>query len=190
MNQAERYGGVITMIDIGSIREKYPPTISSEQLRKLLHVSRRRCVWLLKHHIPHSDTGKKTRRYTIDLETAISFIKEYERSPDRYAAPAGQFNSKPCITTKVDIEALRLKLEDEWYNVPDILDPVTVSSLTCYSNSAVNRWLDKGTLRFALTQTGRVTSKAWLIDFLCGKGMMIVKKNEWHRELLKSAEYK
>ena len=116
---------------------------------------------------------------------AISFIKEYERSPDSFAAPAGQFNSKPCITTKVDTVALRLALEDEWYNIPDILDPSTVSRLTCYSDNAVNRWLDKGILGSALTQNGRVTSKAWLIDFFCGKGMRIVKKNEWHLSVLK-----
>jgi len=176
------------MTDPEAIRQAYPPIISSEQLRLILHISKRKCVWLMQNYIPHTDNGAKTRRYTIRLEDAISFIKEYERSPDRYAAPAGQFNSKPCITTKVDTVALRLKLEDEWYNVPDILDPVTVSSLTCYSDNAVNRWLDKGILGSALTQNGRVTSKAWLIDFLCGKGMRITKKNEWHRELLRSAE--
>ena len=178
------------MTDPEAIRQAYPPIISSEQLRILLHVSKRRCVWLMQNYIPHTDNGARTRRYTIRLEDVISFIKEFERSPDSFAAPAGQFNSKPCITTKVDTEALRLALEDEWYNIPDILDPVTVSRLTCYSDTSVNRWLDKGTLRSALTQTGRVTSKAWLIDFLCGKGMMIAKKNEWHQELLKSAEYK
>ena len=175
------------MIDPEAIRQAYPPIISSEQLRSLLHVSKRRCVWLMKNYIPHTDNGARTRRYTIRLEDAISFIKEYERSPDSFAAPAGQFNSKPCNTTKVDIEALRLALEDEWYNIPDILDPVTVSRLTC-SDTSVNRWLHKGILRSALAQNGRVTSKAWLIDFLCGKGMRIAKKNEWHRELLKSAE--
>ena len=73
-------------------------------------------------------------------------------------------------------------------DVGHILDPVTVSSLTRYSNNAVNRWLDKGILGSAITQNGRVTSKAWLIDFFCGKGMRITKKNEWHRELLRSAE--
>ena len=173
------------MTDPEAIRQAYPPIISSEQLRILLHVSKRRCVWLMQNYIPHTDNGARTRRYTIRLEDVISFIKEFERSPDSFAAPAGQFNSKPCITTKVDTEALRLALEDEWYNIPDILDPVTVSRLTCYSDTSVNRWL-----RSALTQTGRVTSKAWLIDFLCGKGMRIAKKNEWHQELLKSAEYK
>lgn len=177
------------MTDPDRLRIEYPEIISSEQLRLILHVSKRRCVWLMQNYIPHTDNGAKTRRYTIRIEDAISFIKEYERSPDSFAAPAGQFNSKPCITTKVDIEALRLALEDEWYNIPDILDTVTVSRLTCYSNNAVNHWLDKGTLRSALTQNGRVTSKAWLIDFLCGQGMRIVKKNEWPTELLKAVDY-
>ncbi|SDB29022.1 hypothetical protein SAMN02910317_01421 [Ruminococcaceae bacterium FB2012] len=177
------------MTDPDAIRQDYPPIISSEQLRILLHVSKRRCVWLMQNYIPHTDNGAKTRRYTIRLEDAISFIIEYERSPDSFAASPGQFTSKPYIPPNVDIEALRLTLEDEWYNIPDILDPVTVSRLTNYSDTAVNHWLDKGTLRSALTQNGRVTSKAWLIEFFCGRGMRIAKKNEWHRELLKSAEY-
>ena len=177
------------MTDPEAIRQAYPPIISSEQLRILLHVSKRRCVWLMKNYIPHTDNGAKTRRYTIRLEDAISFIKEYEGSPDRYAAPVGQFNSKPCIPPKVDTGALRLALEDEWYSIPDLLNPATVSRLTHYSDTAVNHWLDKGILRSALTQNGRVTSKVWLIEFLCGKGMRIAKKNEWHRELLRSAVY-
>ena len=65
---------------------------------------------------------------------------------------------------------------------------MTVSRLTHYSDNALNHWLDKGTLRSALTQNGRVTSKAWLIEFLCGRGMRIAKKNEWHLELLRTAE--
>ena len=173
------------MTDPEKLRREYPEIISSEQLRLILHVSKRRCVWLMKNYIPHTDNGAKTRRYTIRLEDAISFIKEYERSPDSFAAPPGQFTSKPYIPPNVDIEALRLTLEDEWYNIPELLDPVTVSRMTCYSDTSVNRWLDKGTLRSALTQTGRVTSKAWLIDFLCGKGMRITKKNEWHLSVLK-----
>ena len=176
------------MTDPNAIRQAYPPIISSEQLRLLLHVSKRRCVWLMQNYIPHTDNGAKTRRYTIRLEDAISFIIEYELSPDSFAAPPGRFTSKPYIPPNVDIDALRLILEDEWYNIPDLLDPVTVSRLTNYSDTAVNHWIDKGTLRSALTQTGRVTSKAWLIDFFCGNGMRKKKKNEWHRELLRSAE--
>ena len=177
------------MTDLDAIRQEYPPIISSEQLRLILHVSKRRCVWLMQNYIPHTDNGAKSRRYTIRLEDAISFIIEYERSRDSFTAPSGQFTSKPCITPNIDSEKLRLILEDEWYNIPNLLAHATVSRLTNYSGTAVNHWLDKGTLRSALTQNGRVTSKAWLIEFLCGKGMRIAKKNEWHRELMRSAEY-
>lgn len=176
------------MTDPEAIRKAYPPIISSEQLRILLHVSKRRCVWLMKNYIPHTDNGAKTRRYTIRLEDAISFIKEYERSPDSFAAPIGQFNSKPFIMPKVDIETLRLNLENEWFDAPLILDPVTVSRLTHYSDTAVNHWLDKGKLSSVLTQNGRVTSREWLIDFFCGKAMRIVRKNEWHIEMLSDSE--
>lgn len=176
------------MTDPEKLRREYPEIISSEQLRLILHVSKRRCVWLMKNYIPHTDNGSKTRRYTIRLDDAIAFLLALERSPESFEAPVGQFNSKPFTMPSVDPESLGLVLEDEWYNVPEMLDPVTVSRLTHYSDNAVNRWLEKGWLRSALTQNGRVTSRKWLIDFLCGKGMRIVKKNEWHRELLKSAE--
>ena len=176
------------MTDPDRLRADYPEIISSEQLRLILHVSKRRCVWLMQNYIPHTDNGSKTRRYTIRLDDVISFMLELERSPESYEAPAGQFNSKPFIIPNVDIETLRLNLEDEWFDAPLILEPVTVSRLTHYSDSTVNHWLDKGKLRSVLTQNGRVTSREWLIDFFCGKVMRIVRKNEWQIEMLRSAE--
>lgn len=80
------------MTDHEAIRQAYPSIISSEQLRLILHVSKRRCVWLMKNNIPHTDNG-------------------------------------------------------------------------------------------------RVMSREWLIDFFCGKAMRIVRKNEWHLELLRAEEY-
>ena len=154
MNLAERYGGVITMIDIGSIRENYPPTISSEQLRKLLHVSRRRCVWLLKHHIPHSDTGKKTRRYTIDLETAISFMIDFEESPELFSAAPGEFSTYNKYVRKKMIkenttfdDRLRKRILNKYDTIPEVLDSKEVSKLTGCSVNAVKRWMQKGKLR-------------------------------------------
>lgn len=185
--QEESSSWVTAMIDAKAIRRKYPDTISSEQLRKLLHISKRRCVWLLKHYIPHRDNGGKTRRYAIKLEDAIRFMTDFEQSPERYTTPDGQFSSKPYILPAVNPGYLRLTLEDEWFDVPDLLDTETICSLTGYSDNAVNNWLEKGKLRSALTQNGRVTSKAWLIDFFCGKGMRIVKKSEKHIHMLNKA---
>lgn len=76
----------------------------------------------------------------ITREEAFELLRKYnkdknkynlifdERYPENYKAPTGQFNSNPFIMPEVDIETLRLNLEDEWFDAPLILDPVTVSS--------------------------------------------------------------
>ena len=57
------------MDDLKYLRSTYPPIISSEQLRKILHVSKRKCAWMLQNGlIPCIDSHKKTRRYMIELE--------------------------------------------------------------------------------------------------------------------------
>ena len=41
-------------------------TVTAEEAARVLHVSKRKCAWMLQNgHIPCIDTGKKTRRYTI-----------------------------------------------------------------------------------------------------------------------------
>ena len=41
-------------------------TVTAEEAARLLHISKRKCSWMLQNgHIPCIDTGKKTKRYTI-----------------------------------------------------------------------------------------------------------------------------
>lgn len=186
--QAVHLNELMTMIDLNTIKQEYPPIISSEQLRKLLHVSKRRCVWLMKNYIPHTDNGNMSRRYTIRLDDAIEFIRSFEQSPESYAAPKGQFTSKhkPYIMPNISAKSMHLLLMDEWSAVPELLDPTIIGNLIGYSENSVNRWLEKGILRSVLTQGGRVTSKEWLCEFLCNEGMRIAKKSDWHITLLRS----
>ena len=172
MNLAERYGGVAAMVDYEFIRQNYPPVISSEQLRKILHVSRRRCIWLLKHYIPHNDNGNQTRRYTIDLEVALTFLADFEQAPERYSAAPGQFSTydkyvrnKRIKQEKSYDESIKPKLTLKWQSEPEVLDSKAVSKLTGYSIIAVNRWIQKGKLKSVKTPNGRITSKEWLIGF-------------------------
>ena len=40
--------------------------LSAEQICKILHISKRKCAWMLQNGmIPCKDSGKKTRRYTV-----------------------------------------------------------------------------------------------------------------------------
>ena len=47
-------------------KTKKDENLSAEQICKILHISKRKCAWMLQNGmIPCKDTGKKTRRYTV-----------------------------------------------------------------------------------------------------------------------------
>lgn len=160
------------MNDYGYLREEYPPILSSEQVRKILHISKRKCAEMLHNGvIPCVDTNKKTRRYFITLDDVIAYINSSEESQN-------------AVKPKQPPSDFRDKLADEWYNVPDVLTITDVATITGYSANAVDRWIVKGSLRSAIVQTGLITCREWLIDFYCNDGYNIVKKVEKHIRLI------
>lgn len=180
-------------IVIAEIKEQYPPIVSSEQLRKILHISKRKCVWMLKNgFIPYHDNHQKTRRYSIKLKDVLAFIEDFERDPEKYAMPCGEFSAAKYKKPVIKPERLQPKppidfkkrLEKEWAKVPDMLCVNEVAELTGYNKNTVNHWLDKGKLKSVVVQFGRVTSKAWLIEFYCGAGKEIVRKSGEHLRVI------
>ena len=71
----------------------------------------------------------------------------------------------------------REQLEDQWYNVPDILTPGDVEKLTGYSQSYVSSWMVSGKLRTVIVRGAPITSREWLIDFMC-RDKRKIQKNE------------
>ena len=62
--------------------------LSAEQICKILHISKRKCAWMLQNGMIHcKDTGKKTRRYTILLNDVLTFKTDYETHPEKYFIP-------------------------------------------------------------------------------------------------------
>ena len=63
----------------------------------------------------------------------------------------------------------REQLEDQWYDVPDVLTQGDVEKLTDYSQSCVSSWMVSGKLRTVTVRASPITSREWLIDFMCEK---------------------
>ena len=160
------------MNDYNFLYDNFPEIISGEQLRKILHISKRKCAYLLKSGvIPCIDTGQKSRRYYIRLNDVIEYITTTEK-----AASAVKPQRPP--------ESFRERLNDEWHDLPELLTITGVAKITGYTTNAVDRWIVKGSLRSVTTQTGIITCREWLIDFYCKDGYNIVKKVDRHIELL------
>ena len=71
----------------------------------------------------------------------------------------------------------REQLEDQWYNVPDVLTPGDVEKLTGYSQSYVSSLMVSGKLRTVIVRCSPTTSREWLIDFVC-RDKRKIQKNE------------
>ena len=133
--------------------------ITLDEARRILHISKRKCADLLKKEIlPCKSTGKKTRQYQIQLSDVETLMKTHDY--------------KKQIDPPKDY---REQLEDQWYNVPDILTPGDVEKLTGYSQSYVSSWMVSGKLRTVIVRGAPITSREWLIDFMCDCGRKIVK---------------
>ena len=119
----------------------------------MLHISKRKCADLLKKGIlPCISSGKKTRQYQIQLSDVETLMKT-------------QGHKKPTDPPK----DCREQLEDLWYDVPDVLTPGDVEKLTGYSQSYISSWMVSGKLRTVTVRGSPITSREWLIDFMCRK---------------------
>ena len=50
------------------IRSEFPEILSSEHIRQILGISRRKASWMLKNgHIPCKSSGKETHKYMVIL---------------------------------------------------------------------------------------------------------------------------
>ena len=133
-----------------------------DEARRMLHISKRKCAALLREGIlPSISTGKKTRQYKI-------------RRSDVEALMKTQGHKKQSDPPK----DYREQLEDLWYDAPDVLTPADVQKLTGYSQSYVSSWMVSGKLRTVTVHSSPITSREWLIDFMCARGHLLPKKGK------------
>jgi hypothetical protein len=164
----------------------YPDTISCEQLRLILHISKRRASWLLQQQIIKcqiTDTNA-TWKYVItkkDLQLFVHQVQNGEIIPP--ARPSPQ-NKNAVLLPPLNTVEFRKWLEDEWFDIQDLLYNNDVCELTGYSKSAVDEWLLTSRLRSVMIPDNRITTKEWLIDFYVTIGYQIHIKSQKHLCLL------
>ena len=62
---------------VEEIRRNYPPILSLEQVRCILHISKRKAAWLLQNgHIKCTIGEKKTRQYSVPRSELIKYIEK------------------------------------------------------------------------------------------------------------------
>lgn len=175
-----------------------PEVLSGEQVRCVLHISKRKCAWMLNNgFIKCQNTGKRTRKYTVLKKDLLKYIEDSQRHPERYTTPHAEFSAakyaskiRKCDLRKAGFPSslpleFRAWLEAEFEDVPDVLTISQIIAVTGYSDNSVDRWLSRGWLKAVQTQRGKRIPKEWLIDFYCGYGYTIAKMSDRHIGLMR-----
>ena len=174
-------------------KTKKTEKLSAEQICKILHISKRKCAWMLQNGmIPCKDSGKKTRRYTVLRKDLDAYIKDSTEHPEKYFIPVTFTSNNPrkrepdkyYLYPHQVPEDFRPWLDDLWYDLPDVITPKDVETILGYEHESVRQWINRGWLRITKAHNFEIVPREWLIDFTCDYAFCIIKKSKTHRELL------
>ncbi len=164
-------------------------TISLDELRIMVHMSKRRVAYLLNSGlIPCEIRQRATHRYVIRRADAEQFAKDYMTHPEKYQVSGGVFSSVRSETAllTVDPERFRAYLKVQWREMSDILIAPDVEALIGYNQNTIRRWMKEERLSSVWLSDDRITTALWLIDLLVsGYGATITGKSEKHLELMR-----
>ena len=181
-----------------AIRAAYPEILNLDQVRTILKISKRKAAWILQHgYIKCTNTGKQTRQYEIGIDALFDYMDRMDRNDPDTKIPVGIFSSRPAkspprkrmkkqlyINEISDVE-FKEWLAQEWEKVPDKLTIKSVTRLTGYSDSTVQRWAATNKLKHVILEDNSiVTTKEWLIEFYYNEGQWISKKSDKYIKLM------
>ena len=186
--------------------KKNSESISLEQLRKMLHISKRKAAWMLQNGIiPCQMRDTATQKYIIKREDALAYLSKSEKEK-RMEIPIGIFNAKPTKNPRHTerycsavggftyirlrgTERTRFKryLETLLEDVPDTLTVAEVIALTGYTRSTILRYIKKKYI-YAVNFYGKYfVSKRSIINYLAtDKAFKNTQKTKWHMDIISS----
>ena len=81
--------------DREEVRRNYPDMLSLEDVRSILHISKRKAAWMLQNgFIKCEIRHNKTKQYKVRIENLFIYLDKVERGDSSVQIPIGIFNAK------------------------------------------------------------------------------------------------
>ena len=170
-------------------------TISMEQLRKMLHVSKRKASWMLRNGvIPCENRGCATHTFIIRMEDVEAYLAKPLRQRKK-EIPVGAFNAKPIHIELHPEYCLKLRgakrerfiefLEETMFDVPDALTVNDAATVIGYHRQTVYSHTANGDITAIRISGKYIIPKLELIQYLAtDRAFRIQRKSEWHMEMI------
>ena len=133
--------------------------ITKEQFCRICHISKRHAKYLLDSGLVKCmDSGKKTRRYTIQAKDVWAYLIDHDAHPEKYRAPAGYYSAHPgkpkqhpdsnqlsefkelIPFTNHEKTLLYTLWEREAADYADLMTTTDVCNLTGYQSKTIYNW--------------------------------------------------
>ena len=181
---------------IQSIKSSYPKIISKDQLYRICHISKKTALYLLESGaIPSVNSGKKTRKYKIQIDDVITFLQERDNNPLAFKPPENYYkgtNGGASLRKRIFIPQelmpeARAFFEEKLKRKKDVLTTSEVSIITGYSQKTVVDWYEKKEIKCFFIKNRIYFPKEYLIDFLLSERCNgIIKKSKVHIAFIKN----
>ena len=166
----------MTNSEIEAIRRTYPRIVSKDQVYRICHISKATALYLLQSGlIPCVDSGKKTRRYRVELDDVIAYLQNREIDPFSYKPPENYYVAKSHPASPHHKQAhipndlipgARSFFEDKLQKFNDVLTTTQVSKFLGYSKTTVVNWYEKQEIKCFFIKNKLIFPKEYLIDFI------------------------
>lgn len=146
--------------DRENVLRSYPDTLSMEDVRRILHISKRKAAWMLQNVIIKCEISpKRTKQYKVRLEDLFAYLDKAERGDSSVQVPICIFNAKKPTGNKQSktivsrtphkklTKAFRAWLTDKWSDESKMLLTSDISRFTGYTQQTVQRWMKQDKLR-------------------------------------------
>lgn len=171
--------------------DTFPPTMSMEQMRKSCKMSKRMARYLLEQGvIPCKDSGKKTRRFTIQTIDVVKFLAARDICPEEYKAPKGWYRrEKESTLSETDTERVKAYYEQVLEPYPEVLSVKHVCEITGYGSTTVICWCVKKHIHRYLIRRKYHIPKESLLEYMLSQRFQRIRvKSEKHRQFIREIE--
>ena len=178
--------------------KKNDEVLSLEQMRILLHISKRKAAWMLQNQIIPCIVNEKmtTHKYMVRRKDVDAFLR-LPAAEQNARIPVGAFNARGANhsmslayayqITDTERDQFTEYLNNLFTDNPNALTVSMVSSMTGYCEQTVIRWIDIGLLFAAMLFDGYRIPKSSLVSFLASDyAFRIHQKSKIHAAMVES----
>ena len=166
--------------------DKVPETLSLEQVRKLIHISKRVAKELLDNEIPCVVKAKTTHKYCVEKQDLIDYLGAHSGAHKLIDNTKKRTCYTRLFTSTIPgpfKKRMAFYFTAEFAEYPELLRIRDVSNMIGYCKEQIGEWVNEGLIQYVTISNVRYVSKSNLITFLCTEDFdSVFRKSQWHKK--------